>query len=265
MTEILYPELSYEVQGAFYAIHNELRYLALSEKGWESALMIALAERNIAAQRQVEYELRYKGYRIGRFFADVVVEDQMLIELKVRDALLPIDQAQVLTYLKVSGLKLGTLVNFGTSRVEVKRIPNFMAEKAAAPPKPAGDAPTDHLLYPELTGTVRALLYEVHGILGPGLMPMHYRRAMRLELRGLDIPHETRKEISLRYHGQELETSPAHFLIVEDKVLVLPVAVRNISTEIRGRAAQYLKLLGLRIGLVANFHAPELQIQTVRV
>jgi GxxExxY protein len=157
------------------------------------------------------------------------------------------------------------LVNLGTSRVEVKRIPNFIAEKAASSPEPAGDASTDHLLYPELTGTVRALLYEVHGTLGPGLMPMHYRRAMRLDLRGLDIPHEARKEISLRYHGEELERSPAHFLVVEDKVLVLPVAVRNISTEIKWRAAQYLRFLGLRIGLIANFHAPELQIQTVRV
>lgn len=265
MTEILYPELSYQVQGAFYAIHNELRYLELSEKGWENALMIALAERNIAAQRQVEYELLYKAYRIGRFFADVVVEDKLLIELKVQDALLPIDQAQVLTYLRVSGLKLGTLVNFGKSRVEVKRIPNFIAEKAASQPEPAGDAPTDHLLYPELTGTLRALLYDVHNTLGPGLMPMHYRRAMRIELRGMDIPFETRKEISLRFHGQILEARPAHFLVVDDKVLVLPVAVRSISTEIKGRAAQYLRLLGLRIGLVANFHAPELQIQTVRV
>jgi GxxExxY protein len=265
MTEILYPELSYQVQGTFYAIHNELRYLGLSEKGWESALLIALTEQGIAAQRQVEYEVRYKRYRVGRLFADVVVDDKMLIELKVRDALLPIDQAQVLTYLRVSELKLGMLVNFGTSRVEVKRIPNFMTERAALPPEPTRDAPADHLLYPELTGTVRALLYEVHSTLGPGLMPMHYRRALRIELRGLDIPHEARKEISLRYHGQELETAPAHFLIVEDKVLVLPVAVRNISTEIRGRAAQYLRLLGLRIGLVANFHAPELQIRTVRV
>lgn len=265
MTEILYPELSYQVQGACYAIHNELRYLALSEKGWESALLIALRERDITAQRQVEYELRYKGYRIGRLFADVVVEDKMLVELKVQSALQAIDQAQVLTYLKVSGLRLGMLVNFGTARVQVKRMPNFLAGRMALPPKAPPATPVDNLMYPELTAALRALLFEVHATLGPGLMPMHYRRAIRIELRRRDIPHEAKREIPLTYRGQLLESSPAHFLIVDGKVLLLPVTVCDISGETRGRASQYLKLLGLRIGLIANFHAPGLQIQTVRV
>jgi hypothetical protein len=67
MTEIIYPELSYTVQGALYDVYNELRYLELSEEGWESAFLIVLEERGVSARRQVEYELRYKGYRVGRF------------------------------------------------------------------------------------------------------------------------------------------------------------------------------------------------------
>ena len=54
MTELVYPELSYTVQGAFYDVYNELRYLDLSEEAWENALLIALEERGIPAQRQVE-------------------------------------------------------------------------------------------------------------------------------------------------------------------------------------------------------------------
>ena len=102
VTEIIYPELSYAVQGAFFDVHNELRGYELSEEGWETALMIALDERNLPAVRQDEFELRYKGYRIGLFFVDVVVDDKLLIELKVADSLQPIDEAQVLTYLKVT-------------------------------------------------------------------------------------------------------------------------------------------------------------------
>jgi len=105
MTEIIYPELSYTVQGALYDVYNELRYLDLSEEGWESALLIALEEREVPAQRQVEYELRYKGYRIGRFFVDVLADGKLLLELKVEDSLLPIDVAQVITYLKVTDLR----------------------------------------------------------------------------------------------------------------------------------------------------------------
>jgi len=131
MTEIIYPELSYTVQGALYDVYNELRYLDLSEEGWESALLIALEERGVSAQRQVEYELRYKGYRIGRFFVDVLADGKLLLELKVEDELLPIDVAQVISYLKVTDLKLGILVNFGGDKLEFKRIPNFVSQRSA--------------------------------------------------------------------------------------------------------------------------------------
>ena len=67
MPEIIYPDLSYQVQGAFYDVYNALRYQDLSERGWEKALLIALADRGVSAWQQVEYALRYKGYRIGRF------------------------------------------------------------------------------------------------------------------------------------------------------------------------------------------------------
>jgi GxxExxY protein len=97
VTELVYPELSYAVQGALYDTHNELRHLDLSEEGWESALLIALEDRGIAAQRQVEYELEYKGYRIGRFFVDILADGKLLLELKVADELAPIDVAQVVT------------------------------------------------------------------------------------------------------------------------------------------------------------------------
>ena len=83
MTELIYPELSYTVQGALYDVYNELRYFELSEEGWENALLIALEGREVAARRQVEYELRYKGYRVGRFFVDVLADGKLLLELKV--------------------------------------------------------------------------------------------------------------------------------------------------------------------------------------
>jgi GxxExxY protein len=134
MTELVYPELSYNVQGVFYDVYNELRYLDLSEEGWESALLIALEERGVPVQRQVEYELRYKGYRVGRFFVDVLADGKLLLELKVEDELLPIDVAQVITYLKVTGLKLGILVNFGGDNLEFERIPNF--QPAVRPSSP---------------------------------------------------------------------------------------------------------------------------------
>jgi GxxExxY protein len=265
MAELIYPDLSYNVQGALYDVYNELRHLELSEEGWESALLIALSERGVPAQRQVECELRYKGYRIGRFFVDVLADEKLLLELKVEDELLPIDVAQVITYLKVTGLKLGILVNFGGDELEFRRIPNFVSDRSASRPQVNAIQSSDHLLYPELMGELRAVLYEVHNELGPGLIHMHYRRAAQIGLRQRDTSYEVKKEITIRFRGQPIETRETRLLVVDNKVLLAPIAVRGITPRLKGRFRQYLKLLGLRLGLIANFHAPSLEIEVVRI
>ena len=265
MTEVIYPELSYNVQGALYDVYNELRHHDLSEEGWESALLIALEERGVPAQRQVEYELRYKGYRVGRFFVDVLADGKLLLELKVEDKLLPIDVAQVISYLKVTDLKLGILVNFGGDALKFERIPNFVSQRFAHRSQASAIQSSNHLLYPELTGELRAVLYEVHGELGPGFMHMHYRRATQIELRGHDIPYEVKREITIQFRGRPIETRETRLLIVDKQVLLAPIAVREIRPRLKGRFRQYLRLLGLNLGLIANFHAPSLEIETVRI
>ncbi len=266
MADIIYPELSYKVQGAFFQIHNALHHLGLSEAGWEKALMIALADRHISAQSQVEYALYYKEHRIGRFFIDVVVDDRLAVEIKAVEALQPIHRAQILAYLKVSGLKLGVLVNFGGERVFFERIPNFISHPAVTTnrrgqlPNPAED-----LLHAELTGELRNALYEVHNELGPGWLPMHYRRACEVELRLRDVPFEKLTEITIQYRGQPIERRDVRVLVVERKVLLAPMAVRQITPDLQMRLRHYLSVLKLRLGLIANFHAPSLEIETVRI
>lgn len=265
MADLIYPELSYVVQGALYEVYRELRHLDLSEEGWESAVLIVLAEKGIPAQRQVEYALYYKGYRIGRFFVDVLVDGKLLLELKVQPDLRPIDVAQVLAYLRVTDLKLGILVNFGGNQLEFRRIPNFIQERSSRCRQVDAAQTAEHLLYPELTQALRAVLYDVHGELGPGFMHMHYRRATQIELRQRDIPYKVEKEITIQFRGKPIETRETRLMIVDNKVLLTPIAVREITPALKGRCRQYLKLFGLRLGIVANFHAPSLEIEMVRV
>lgn len=264
MTELIYSDLTYEVRGAIFEVYNQLHDLGLSEEGWENALEIALQDHGLHVQRQTEYELRYEGYRIGRFFVDVLVDEKLLLEIKAEPKLLPIDEAQVITYLRVTGLKLGMLVNFGGRELKIKRIPNFVSQRSARSPE-ITDPPASQLLYPALTHELRALLYEVHSTLGPGFMHMHYRRATQIELRRHDIPYEVRKEIKLQFRRQPIETRETRLIIVGKRVLLIPIAVRTITPLLRQRLRQYLKLLGLKLGLIANFHAPSLEIETVRV
>ena len=96
-------------------------------------------------------------------------------------------------------------------------------------------------------------------------MHMHYRRATQMELRWHDIPYEVKKEITIRFRGQPIEKRETRLLIVDDKVLLAPIAVREITPTLKGRFRQYLRLLGLKLGIIANFHSPSLEIETVRI
>lgn len=265
MAEIIYPVLSYAVQGAFFDVHNQLRGFSLSEEGWERALLIALEERGIPAQRQVEYELQYGTRRVGRFFVDVVVDDKLILELKVADELLPIHTAQTITYLRITDLRLGILVNFGGVRVEFRRILNRLPTHSLPVQRMGQDSHPEKLLFPALTAAVRAALYTVHTTLGPGFMHMHYRRASQIELRTQHIGYQLHKKITVTYRGRPIESRKTRLLVIEGKLLLTCVAVSAVTAAMQLRMRQYLNLLGLQIGLIANFHPPQLEIITVRL
>ena len=250
--KIIYPKLSYTIVGCFFELYNTLRYLDLSEEAWEKALVIVLRERGLVVERQVKHELDYKGQKIGTFYIDIVVNGIILIELKATARLQPIDWAQVLTYLKVTKFKLGFLANFGGSEFEFERIANSNNNSISVDPIYSDDLTySDDLLYPQLTKELRGILYTVHNELGPGFMHMHYRRATLKELRWHDIPCSLRKKIPIRFRGQDLEERDTRLLIVDNKVLLTPLAVREITPLLKGRLRQYLKILGFSVWLTS--------------
>jgi len=195
----------------------------------------------------------------------VLADEKLVLELKVEDELLPIDVAQVITYLKVTGLKLGILVNFGGSKLDFRRIPNFVSQRSARRPPDSAIQSSGQLLYPALTRELRAALYEVHSELGPGFMHMHYRRSTQIELRQRGVPYEVKKEITIRFRGRPIEKRETRLIIADERVLVIPVAVRVITPALKGRLHQYLELLDLKLGIIANFHTPSLEMETARI
>ena len=264
MAELIYPELSYQVQGAIYDVYNELRYFDLAEAGWEQALLITIRQRGLVAEQQVEYELRYKGFRIGRFFVDVLAEGKIVLELKVAEALMPIHLAQIISYLKVSGLHLGILVNFGGPKLEFQRIPRTLKqwEKPGKLEQPA--PPTKDLLYPELTWEIRSALLEVHNELGPGFMPMHYRRATKVELRLRHLPFVLHKDVAIHYRGHPLTTKPVQLLLIDQKVLLAIMTTRTIAHRHQVQLRHFMQQYQVALGLIANFCKPSLEIVTLR-
>ncbi len=117
-------ELIKEVLGSTVAVHRELGP-GLLESIYEQALLYELHSKGLFIENQVEIPVLYKGQQLGNGFrADVIVEKRLLLELKSVDSLFPVHTAQLITYLKLTGLKRGFLINFNEKLVKngIKRI-----------------------------------------------------------------------------------------------------------------------------------------------
>ena len=119
-------ELSHELIGAGIEVHRELGP-GLLESAYEGAFSHELSLRNTPHVRQVIMPVIYKGVRIETGYRiDVLVEDRIAVELKAVEKLLPVHEAQLLTYLKLTGLRVGLIINFNVEllRNGVRRMLN---------------------------------------------------------------------------------------------------------------------------------------------
>lgn len=92
------------------------------EKVYERALCIELLHAGIPFQCQQKFEIYYKSENIGNYFADIVVDGKLLVELKALSGFSAEHDAQVMNYLKASGLTVGLLINFGVSKLGIRRV-----------------------------------------------------------------------------------------------------------------------------------------------
>ena len=118
---ILHKDLSYEVMAAVFEVHNHLGPGFL-EKVYEKALLLEFESRGLIATSQRELSVYYKKQQVGVYVADLIVNNEIILELKSVDKLAKIHEAQILNYLKCTDLRLGILINFGNERVEYKRF-----------------------------------------------------------------------------------------------------------------------------------------------
>ena len=112
-------EITERIIGCCFKVHRSLGSGFL-EKIYENALMIELERAGLRARQQSPVPVNYEGHRIGEYFADVIVEDTVVCELKAGDALGKEHEIQLVHYLMATGIDVGLLINFGKS-VTVKR------------------------------------------------------------------------------------------------------------------------------------------------
>ncbi len=113
--------LSGQVIGCAIEVHRALG-TGFLESVYDNALAIELARNNIDYKRQFQIAVTYKNRPVGRFIADYLVDNMLILELKASDKLNSNAQAQVLNYSKATGLQVGLIFNFGRTKLEIKRL-----------------------------------------------------------------------------------------------------------------------------------------------
>ncbi len=118
-----FEELTGQILEAAFEVSNELG-VGFLESVYEGALFLALKAKGLQVERQAPIKVCFRGEFVGQFFADLVVAEIVVIELKAVKTLVPEHNAQVLNYLKATGNPVALLLNFGASKLEFRRFDN---------------------------------------------------------------------------------------------------------------------------------------------
>ena len=113
--------LSERVIACAIDVRKELGFGFL-ERVYENALLVELARARIKVEQQRALKVTYRGAVVGDYFADLIVEDKLLVEIKSIDRTVPAHSAQLLNYLRATGLHVGLLLNFGPARLGITRV-----------------------------------------------------------------------------------------------------------------------------------------------
>ena len=114
-------DITYEIRGAIFEV-NKVLGPGFLERVYENALLIELHNRGLKAESQVPIRVMYKKLPVGEYVADVLVEKKIIVELKTVESLDKNHEAQLLNYLKATGIQIGLLVNFKNPKAEIKRM-----------------------------------------------------------------------------------------------------------------------------------------------
>ena len=120
-TDYQFGDITEKIIGCAFEVINELG-VGFLESVYEKAMLIALQDKGIRVVSQQPVQVHFRDRIVGEFYADLLVEGKVIVELKAVKAIAPEHQAQIINYLKATGIEVGLLINFGNPKLEIKRF-----------------------------------------------------------------------------------------------------------------------------------------------
>ena len=119
--KLLLKDEVYQIAGSAMEVLNEVGH-GFHEKPYENALVVEFGIRKIPIRQQANYDVLYKGHRVGIFIPDLIAFDQIVVDAKVIDRITDIERGQMLNYLKITKFRVGVILNFKNPKLEWERI-----------------------------------------------------------------------------------------------------------------------------------------------
>jgi len=118
---LLLKDEVYQIVGSAIEVLNELGH-GLHERPYENALVVEFGLRNIPFRQQPNYDVLYKGHKVGLFIPDLIAYDMAIVDAKVIDRITDGERGQMLNYLKITKLRVGVILNFKYPKLEWERL-----------------------------------------------------------------------------------------------------------------------------------------------
>ncbi|MCK5523402.1 MAG: GxxExxY protein [Thiomargarita sp.] len=246
----MYNDLTFQINHCLFTVFNKLKNL-WNENVYEEALQLELAAQDLKAECQKKFEVFYIDKRVGLYAIDILVEELVILELKAVPQVLPIHQAQLISYLKGYSKPIGILANFGEKSLYHQTIPNKLAQKT--PLRDAFDFSKVQLKSKEEIKDLLLMANKILVTLGVGYFHQIYRRAFYYELKMAKIDFEVIKKMTAVYDNHILDTKEVILFILGDLLLSV-LAVKTLDEIILSRFANQIKYFDCKRGLIFNFN-----------
>jgi GxxExxY protein len=260
--ELLHSEKTKVLRGLIYNVRNTLE-AGWSEEVYHQAFLYELRENSIPTVSKPRRSFVHRGAEIHRFEPDLIVWDTIILELKAlpyQNEFIGEQYAQLIHYLKFYGKDLGLLVNFGPSRVKIKRVIWH---------EPKLEIVEDYeKIKPDLSKKDRTCLRQIRQHIltianqyGLGYPETTYRKLIAIELVHHDLPCVSDIGLTAVWHNQELPRHiTSHLRVADNYLLHIRSLLENPTVHDFAAIKTYLKNLGLKFGLIVNFGRKQLQI-----
>ena len=268
------PDLVYKIRGIVFDIYNNVAG-DWKEEDYENILCDALFNNDLKFERQTEFRIFYKGNRVGLYRTDIIVKNKIILELKVLPEIFPLHEAQIISYLKVTGLDLALLINFGGAELYIKNYPNKFIKRTTKINYKEEYCNDNDIVERSFKKRLRIdfdiekvnlldqdkiliqpflqISKEILEILGPGFFHQVYRRSFWDELKMNNIDFEWIKQLELGYKGKVYNHKEVKFFKIND-LLISIVAVKQLDRLIIKKFFKLVKHYRCGSGLIVNFN-----------